>query len=189
MQVVLQVPVAVLMKRVMNVFCSGSDTTEVINASSTDCYALVPATTVPDEVCDQSPALPLYKIVGDNVDRNIVARYMRTNHKVKSLHYYHSFAVRDRISVVDLSAEKPSLCLPSPDVVACSLLPQSVDDDTLYENIKILFSQVLVETLFCLETTFSDLIIRHIHHRQYSEMSSKSIIVCTTCNLHALYVY
>ena len=128
--------------------------------------------------------LPLYKIVGDNVDKNIVPHYMRTDQKVKSLHYYHCYTVRDRINMADLSPDRPSLCLPSPDEVASSLLPQSVDDDILYENIKILLSRILVDTLFFFEVAFSDLTVKHIHHKRYLEMSSKSIIVSYTMHVY-----
>uniref|UniRef100_A0A1X7T9Q8 DUF6589 domain-containing protein n=1 Tax=Amphimedon queenslandica TaxID=400682 RepID=A0A1X7T9Q8_AMPQE len=38
-----------------------------------------------------------FKIVGDNIDKNINPRYRRTNNKVKSLHYYHSYAVLHRV--------------------------------------------------------------------------------------------
>ncbi len=52
-----------------------------------------------------------FKIVGDNVDKNVTPRYLRINHRVKSLHYYHSFAVQDRIDVSNLSDEIASSCL------------------------------------------------------------------------------
>ena len=41
--------------------------------------------------------LPLYKLVGDNIDKVVKPRHMRIDHQAKSLHYFHSYAVKDRI--------------------------------------------------------------------------------------------
>ena len=133
---------------------------------------------VQDSTC--SPSCPLsYKIVGDNVDKNITPRYIRStsNQKVKSLHYYHSYAVRDRIDVSKLPNEISPTCFPSPETRAKSLLPSRADDDALIANIKVLYSRVLVNILPFFDVAFSDLIVNHIQHRHSSEMSSKSCIV------------
>ena len=70
----------------------------------------------------------LYKIVGDNLDKNIKARFMRTNYKVKSLHYFHYYAVPDRIHVSERQKDRLPSCIPSPDSVAKSLLLTLCDD-------------------------------------------------------------
>ena len=56
------------------------------------------------------------------------------------------------------SPEIAPTCLPSPDVIAKSLLPTLSDDDVIVENIKILFSRVLSETLSFFSVSFSDLV-------------------------------
>ncbi len=38
-----------------------------------------------------------YKIVFDNIDKNVKPRYMRSDSQIKSLHYVQSYAVRNRI--------------------------------------------------------------------------------------------
>ncbi len=43
--------------------------------------------------------LPTFKIVGDNIDKTIRPREMRSDHQTRSLHYFHSYAVRDRIDI------------------------------------------------------------------------------------------
>lgn len=111
------------------------------------------------------------------IDKTIKPRYLRTYNKSQSLHYYHSYAVQDRINVFDLPIQRPLSCMPSPDLVAESLLPSSTDDAALVKNIKILFSRVLSETLKLFDVSFSDLIEVHIGHRRYREMSSKSHVV------------
>ena len=127
--------------------------------------------------CPPMPPSPYFKIVGDNIDKHIKPRYMRTGHKGKSLHYFHSFAVHNRINVDNFSTERAPSCLPSPNYVAKSLLPTTSDDDVVVQNVKILFSRVLTETLPFFNSSFSDLVIKNIRHRRYVEMSSKSVVV------------
>ena len=38
-----------------------------------------------------------FRIVGDNIDKTVRPRDMRHNHHTTSLHYFHSYAVRDLI--------------------------------------------------------------------------------------------
>ena len=146
----------------------------------------VPSTCVNVTSAGECPTA--YKIVGDNVDKNVAPRYIRTDSKVKSLHYYHSYAVQDRINIDSLSDVQPLSCIPSPEAVAKSLLPSSNDDALLVQNIKILFSRVLVETLPSFNVSFSDLVTRHIQHRRYAEMSSKSLVVSNICKCTLLLI-
>ena len=44
-----------------------------------------------------------YKIVGDNIDKNIRASFQRIDHQTKSIHYFHTFAAKDRIDFSNLS--------------------------------------------------------------------------------------
>ena len=121
--------------------------------------------TLPSTIPNLTSGPVSYKIVGDNIDVRITPRYMRTDNKVKSLHYYQSYAVQDRIKLDNLFSERLPSCLPPPDDVAKSLLPTSSDDDNFIKNIKILFSRVLIETLPWFNNSFSDLVIRNIQHR------------------------
>lgn len=38
-----------------------------------------------------------FKIVGDNIDRNIRPSMQRLTHQTRSLHHFHSYAVKDRV--------------------------------------------------------------------------------------------
>ena len=49
-----------------------------------------------------------FKIVGDNIDKNINSSFERINSSTLSLHYYHSFAVLDRIDLSGVSDDQPS---------------------------------------------------------------------------------
>ena len=49
------------------------------------------------------PIFPSFKLVGDNIDKEVQPRDMRDEHQMRSLHYFHSYAVCDRINVADVS--------------------------------------------------------------------------------------
>ncbi len=120
---------------------------------------------------------PSFKLVGDNIDKTINPRYMRADSKSRSLHYFHAYAVRDRIDTTGLNCQLAPTCLPSPAIVAQSLLPSTENDKAIFCNLKILFSRILVETLPFFKTAFSDLVVHRIIHRRSEEMSTKSIVV------------
>ena len=102
---------------------------------------------------------------------------MRTNYKVKSLHYYHYDTVPDRIDVSECQKDRLPSCIPSPDSVAKSLLLTLCDDTVLLNNLNILFIPVLVKTLPFFKVAFLDLNMTTIHHKRHSEMSQKSVVV------------
>ena len=43
------------------------------------------------------------KIVGDNVDKTVKPRHMQSDRQNQSLHYFHLYAVCDRINLTDAS--------------------------------------------------------------------------------------
>lgn len=53
------------------------------------------------EVETKSPVekKPTFKLVGDNVDKFIKPRHETLDRQAKSLHYFHCFAVRDRVDM------------------------------------------------------------------------------------------
>ena len=75
-----------------------------------------------------APAPPLsimttYCLCGDNTDKTIKQRYMRCGAKSSSIHYFHSYAVADRISFNNLSENTVPLPSVSVEQLALSLLP------------------------------------------------------------------
>ena len=44
-----------------------------------------------------------FKLVGDNIDKNIRPSEQRIDRQTRSLHYFHSFAVRDRVNFSNTS--------------------------------------------------------------------------------------
>ena len=52
--------------------------------------------------------LPTYKLVGDNIDKRVVPRDMRSDNQTKTLHYFHVYGVLDRIDLTN-EADDPAL--------------------------------------------------------------------------------
>jgi L1 cell adhesion molecule like protein len=79
---------------------------------------------------------PTFKIVGDNVDKTIKPRQETSQHHNQSLHYFHSYAVKDRIDVSSLE-DNPGL----PDfesIDTFSVLPTEEDKKILKDNMAII---------------------------------------------------
>ena len=78
-----------------------------------------------------------YKIVGDNIDENVRASFQRLNHQTKSLHYFHTFAVRDRVDFSGLSDVTPHYVKIDP----ATLLPGPVDLTALLKELQVIVSR------------------------------------------------
>ena len=118
-----------------------------------------------------------YKLVGDNIDITVTARYMRPELQNQSLHYFYSFAILDRVNLSGFSNHFPATCTDSPLNTALSLLPSVENDEKLLHNIAILISRVLVTHMPFFQFAFNDVTTWHIHHKFYKEMSKKSEVV------------
>ena len=65
--------------------------------------------------------LPTYKLVGDNIDKVVKPRHMRIDSQSRSLHYFHFYAVKDRIDFSHLDDQPAAVNLDDIDV--STLLP------------------------------------------------------------------
>ena len=133
---------------------------------------------------DNNPLIPRlciqplsFKLVGDNIDKNVKARYLRSDHGNSSLHYFHSFAVKDRIDFSHLSSTLPFSCSNSPSKLALEILPSVEDDATLKSLFKVHVSRILVDNLEFFKVTCQDVAIRHVPHLYSRQMSMKSTVV------------
>jgi hypothetical protein len=89
-----------------------------------------------------------YKLVGDNIDFIINARFMRCDGRQnQSLHYFHCYAILDRIDFSKLPFKSPVanlLVTPSNlQLMASKLLPSDIDDKAMAKNAAILLSRLL----------------------------------------------
>lgn len=119
-----------------------------------------------------------YKLVGDNIDKGVKPRYMRSdNYSKQSLHYFHICAVQNRIDFSNFPDVHPATCLDSPERRAQCLLPSVQDDATLLRNMATLVSRIVVDNMPFFHHTFDGAVTRHIKHEYYSEMGKKSVVV------------
>ena len=109
-----------------NQYLEEIDTTHEQEFEETDNIPPAPAT-----VCTG------YKIVGDNIDKNIWCTYQRIDRTTRSLHYFHMFAVKDRVDFSHLSDSRPTQV----DVDIQVLLPDATDLAAIKKDFEILISR------------------------------------------------
>lgn len=128
---------------------------------------------------DSSSAPSSYRLCGDNVDKSIKHRYMRsaTSGSVSDIHYLHSYAVKNRISTHGLSEASPATPTADAKQLALSLLPSADDDSTISKNFVALVSRVLVDQLPFFEHTFDHVVAWHTPHSFSEQMKAKSDVV------------
>lgn len=78
-----------------------------------------------------------YKFVGDNVDKNTKPSRQRAEIKGQSLHYFHSYAEKDRVPIGSLSDKPPPRCDPDP----AKFLPSSEEIHLVKEDMHVLLSR------------------------------------------------
>jgi len=120
-----------------------------------------------------SVIVPIYTLCGDNIDKTSKRRYLRTdsNATATSLHYFHFYAVKDRIDCSDLG-EKAILCDADQLQLVLSLLPSPEDDMAIKSNICVLISRILYNNLDFMKVAFDGIVEWHIEHSFY-KMSKK----------------
>jgi len=128
-----------------------------------------------------------YRLCGDNIDKSVHRRHLRIDRQNLSLHYFHTYAVENRIDFTELSDENReglyvNLSIDDKHSMAAALLPTPQDDQVMKHNISILISRVLATHLKFFKLSFADLIEWHITHKHYSEMSSRSCVVSLTAH-------
>ena len=127
-----------------------------------------------DEVAVQKTADPCYVIQGDNIDKTVRACDMRVDNQNQSLHYFNSFAVRDRIPKVENPVE--SDCQKIDSAPLSTFLPTVDDCNAIRDGYITLISRVLVEHLAFL-APFKQCVPQHRVHTYSQEMSKKSEVV------------
>lgn len=120
----------------------------------------------------------MYQLCGDNIDKGIKQRHMRTNIKApQSIHYFHYYAVADRIDFSGLSDQIIPTQQEDQTKVALSLLPTDDDDSALRSNICILLSRIAYDNMGFFKASFDGVINWHLKHEFSAEMSTKSVVV------------
>ena len=74
-----------------------------------------------------------YKIVGDNIDKNFRRSYQRSDFQTRSYHFFHAYAVLERINLSGLSDLPPS------GVMKLTLLTPNDDDIKMLKDSFVVF--------------------------------------------------
>ena len=118
--------------------------------------------------------LKSFKIVGDNLDKHVQPRDMRSDYQARSLHFFHSYAVQDRIQSESYSESIPPI--DPANVNFSDLLPTSTDDTVLKRNMAIMVARILKKHMPFF-AKYGSGIEKHISHAKYADMSQKSKVV------------
>ena len=78
---------------------------------------------------------PGFKLVGDKIDKNIKPRDMRFSSQTTSLHYFHLYAVKDRINFKHLSGS--ATMISHSDIDLSLFSPSAEDNEHLVTNLKL----------------------------------------------------
>lgn len=123
-----------------------------------------------------------FKVVGDNIDKTVKPRYMSEDTGTQSLHYFHSYAVRDRLNLhncSDLPPNKPGeWSMENYKEVSQKVLPNHEDHHHLQDDFIHIMTRVIVERIAFFQQ-FDGIIQKHIPHAYSKEMGQKSEVVST----------
>ena len=152
---------------------NSSDDASDKTSSNTSCSSDIEV--LPEPTAElQKPLSLTFKIVGDNIDKTVVPRDMRSDYQTRSLHYFHSYAVRDRVNVDGLNET-----MSCPDIGAIDLnllLPTPQDEREILKNMSILVARILKKHIPFFKKLGKG-IEKHIPHQYSEEMSGKSNVV------------
>ena len=105
--------------------------------------------------------------VGDNIDKNVNPRFQRCENRGQSLHYFHGYALRDRVDISTLSDVAP------PQKTDLSTFLTSKEDiSSLNDELTVLISRyvksyAIVDPLFFCENEISVIVSRIINCSKY----------------------
>ena len=120
--------------------------------------------------------LATVKLCGDNIDWTVHPSHVRCDQQTQSIHYFHSYAVKDRIDLSSLS-DNPPTDQPTSTEVISKIFPSAHEDSVICDDFAILLARMLCSNMKFFKDTFTDSIDWHIQHRYSVEMSKKSEVV------------
>ena len=153
---------------------SAQPSATLLSASPSD---LTPSEPAPAELatpCTEASFTAGYKLIFDNIDKNIKPRYMRSDSQTRSLHYVQAYALKDRINYAQLCS---GATVTPTEINVYDILPNGDDYKSLKGHFSTLVSRMIVEYLPFFADDFKDLTPRHISHKYSKEMSMKSHVV------------
>ena len=114
-----------------------------------------------------------FKIVGDNINKNVKPRQMREDHQAKMLNYFYVYDRVDFGSLPDNPPQRPC------DVDVHVLLPTADDLFGLKFNLAVLVARVLCKHIPFFKK-LGHVVTQHIPHMYSVEMAQRSEVVSRT---------
>ena len=118
------------------------------------------------------------RIVGDNWDLEVKARCQTKSQNNKSLHYFHAYAVKDRVIPKGLSNQRPQKGID--EVEMQEILPTAEVQESILSDLCYIIPRVIAEYLLPYKT-FRKAVHYHIPHAHSQEMTEKSEVVSCQC--------
>ena len=116
----------------------------------------------------------LNRIVGDNWDLEVKARCQTKSQTNKSLHYFHAYAVKDRVISKGLDNTRPQKSID--EVEMQEILPTAEVQESIISDLSKLIPRVIVAFLPPYKS-FRKAIQYHLPHPHSQEMEGKSEVV------------
>ena len=113
--------------------------------------------------------------MGDNWDLEVKARYLTKSQNKKCLHYFHGYAVKDRVVARGLDNSRPQKRIGK--IEMQEFLPTPEVQEAIVADLVNIILRVLVKYLTPY-STFKKAVIYHILHPHSKEMVEKSEVVC-----------
>ena len=117
-----------------------------------------------------------FNICRDFIDKHVRRRHMRSDQQNVSLNYFHSYAVKDRVNLHDVSDVAPANPPTVSDVLKV-VLPTESDDGIIRDEFASLLARMVCDNMHYFKENYVDIVQRHIPHKYEIEMSSKSQVV------------
>ena len=143
--------------------------------SSPSCYGSESEeNTEPTDGFIKTVKIPTFKIVGDNIDKSFRPRHETSDSHLKTIHYFHAYAVLDRCDMSSFEDAPSHFHTASADV--SSVLPTIHDQSAIKQNPSVIVSQIVRNHFKFFKDNIQS-IKRHIPHIHSKEMSLKSTVV------------
>ena len=125
--------------------------------------------------------LSICRIVGDNWDLEVKARCQTKSQTNKSLHYFHAYAVKDRIIPKGLHNSKPQKSIDELEMQ--EILPTAEGQESIISDLAYIIPRIIVRYLSPYKA-FQKAVVYHIPNPHSKEMSEKSEVVSFRVVVH-----
>lgn len=114
------------------------------------------------------------RIVGDNVDHEILVRVQTKSHTNRSIHWTHQFAIVDRVQAPELENKESQK--PVKEIEFAELLPDQHVQANLLKHWAIIVSRIITKYLRAFQP-LRNKVVWHIPHPHSKEMATRSNLV------------